>query len=272
MASLPAAGIPPAPPPATQQESPRPRRPPCHSRPILMLINRLIKSGAESTCRRPTKDAGDTREAIIEAAMRGFGEKGFAATGIREIAALAGTNVASISYHFGGKEGLRAACAEHIVDADGRASSPRPAPATRCPPTPEAAERGARPRSCAASSASCCSSREARLVAGFMLREMAAAVERARHHLRAASSKACTARVCAHLGRRHRRSRRESEAVRLAVFADHRPDRLLPHRPPGGRAAHGLAGDRPGRGRGDRRHRRPQPRTPASPPTGGHAP
>ena len=38
--------------------------------------------------------------------MRGFGEKGFAATSIREIAALAGSNIASISYHFGGKEGL----------------------------------------------------------------------------------------------------------------------------------------------------------------------
>ena len=56
-----------------------------------------------------------TREAILEAALRGFGEKGFEATGIREIAAGAGSNVASISYHFGGKEGLRAACAEHIV-------------------------------------------------------------------------------------------------------------------------------------------------------------
>ena len=57
--------------------------------------------------------------AIVEAAMRGFAEKGFAATSTREIAALAGTNVASISYHFGGKEGLRAACAEHIVELMG---------------------------------------------------------------------------------------------------------------------------------------------------------
>lgn len=56
-----------------------------------------------------------TRLAIIEAGLRGFGERGYAATSIREIAALAGTNVASISYHFGGKEGLRAACADHVV-------------------------------------------------------------------------------------------------------------------------------------------------------------
>ena len=56
-----------------------------------------------------------TRDAIVRAAMRGFAEKGFEATSIREIAAMAGTNVASISYHFGGKDGLRAACAEHVV-------------------------------------------------------------------------------------------------------------------------------------------------------------
>jgi TetR/AcrR family transcriptional regulator, regulator of cefoperazone and chloramphenicol sensitivity len=62
------------------------------------------------------KGAEATRKAIIEAAMRGFAVKGFAGTGTREIAALADTNVASIAYHFGGKEGLRTACAEHIVE------------------------------------------------------------------------------------------------------------------------------------------------------------
>jgi len=65
------------------------------------------------------KGADATRKAIIEAAMRGFGAKGFAATGTREIAAMAETNVASIAYHFGGKEGLRTACAEHIVELMG---------------------------------------------------------------------------------------------------------------------------------------------------------
>ena len=35
------------------------------------------------------KGADGTRKAIVEAAMRGFAEKGFAATGTREIAAMA---------------------------------------------------------------------------------------------------------------------------------------------------------------------------------------
>ena len=69
-----------------------------------------------------------TREAILEAAMRGFGAKGFEATGIREIAAAAGCNVAAISYHFGGKEGLRAACAEHIFALMGAALAPARSP------------------------------------------------------------------------------------------------------------------------------------------------
>jgi AcrR family transcriptional regulator len=111
-----------------------------------------------------------TREAIIEAALRGFGEKGFAATGIREIAAAAGSNVASISYHFGGKEGLRAACAEHVV---ARMAAVLAAGSGAPPPiTPEAAE---------ATLAGLVQSLavflllqpDGQLVAGFVLREMA---------------------------------------------------------------------------------------------------
>ena len=45
-----------------------------------------------------------------------FAEKGFAATSTREIANAANTNIASITYHFGSKAGLRIACAEQIVE------------------------------------------------------------------------------------------------------------------------------------------------------------
>ena len=65
----------------------------------------------------PTSSARspDTGDALIRAALRLFGEQGYDATSTREIAAAAGANVASISYHFGGKEGLRAACGDFII-------------------------------------------------------------------------------------------------------------------------------------------------------------
>ncbi len=63
-----------------------------------------------------TETALATRRALVLAALKLFGEKGFEATSTREIAAAAGANIGSISYHFGGKEGLHAACAEFIVD------------------------------------------------------------------------------------------------------------------------------------------------------------
>ena len=56
-----------------------------------------------------------TRLALIEAATHLFGKHGFAATSTREIAARADTNIASIAYHFGGKEGLRLACASEFA-------------------------------------------------------------------------------------------------------------------------------------------------------------
>lgn len=56
----------------------------------------------------------ETRAALAAAALRLFGDKGFEATSTREIAAEAGVNIAMIAYHFGGKEGLRAACADFV--------------------------------------------------------------------------------------------------------------------------------------------------------------
>jgi AcrR family transcriptional regulator len=57
-----------------------------------------------------------TRAALISAGLRLFGRYGFEATPIRDIAADAKTNVASIAYHFGSKEGLRLACAQAVAE------------------------------------------------------------------------------------------------------------------------------------------------------------
>jgi len=120
----------------------------------------------------PAAGAGrTTREAIIEAALRGFGEKGFDATGVREIAAAAGTNIASISYHFGGKEGLRDACAAHIVALMGRVlAAARTGEAL--PPDPTAAAE-ALTRLVRSLVGFLLLEPQGQLVAGFMLREMA---------------------------------------------------------------------------------------------------
>jgi len=57
-----------------------------------------------------------TRAALIETGLRLFGQHGFDATSTRMIAAEAKANIGSIAYHFGGKEGLRDACAQRIVE------------------------------------------------------------------------------------------------------------------------------------------------------------
>lgn len=56
-----------------------------------------------------------TRLALIEAGFHLFGRHSFAASSTRQLATRAKTNIGSIAYHFGGKEGLRQACAEEIV-------------------------------------------------------------------------------------------------------------------------------------------------------------
>lgn len=47
-----------------------------------------------------------TREQILEAAWKLFGERGFEDVSVRDVTQAAGVNLASVSYYFGGKEGL----------------------------------------------------------------------------------------------------------------------------------------------------------------------
>ena len=55
------------------------------------------------------------REALLDCAVDHFGRFGFEGAATRAIAADCGTAMSSITYHFGGKEGLYLAAAEHIA-------------------------------------------------------------------------------------------------------------------------------------------------------------
>lgn len=64
----------------------------------------------------PTTNKGEqARSQLINAALAQFGEYGLHAT-TRDIAALAGQNIAAIPYYFGSKEDLYLACAQWIAD------------------------------------------------------------------------------------------------------------------------------------------------------------
>src|SRR3546814_15646539 len=52
---------------------------------------------------------------LLETAVREFGRKGLDGASTRGIAKAAGTAMSSITYHYGGKEGLYLAAADYIV-------------------------------------------------------------------------------------------------------------------------------------------------------------
>jgi AcrR family transcriptional regulator len=78
-----------------------------------------------ATAARPVKpslrsvrsDGAETRGQILQVAGRIFAEKGFERATSREICATAGSNMAAVNYHFGGKDGLYAAV---LVEAHGQ--------------------------------------------------------------------------------------------------------------------------------------------------------
>lgn len=76
------------------------------------------REAASRHYRRAQRDRGaETRTRLIEAALDVFGRLGFEGAGTRQIAKEAGANLAAIVYHFGSKEALHIAVAEHIVAA-----------------------------------------------------------------------------------------------------------------------------------------------------------
>jgi len=71
---------------------------------------------APSPADRARHDRGaETRRRLIEAGLDVFGRLGFEGATTRMIAKEAGANLAAIVYHFGSKEALHLAVAEHIV-------------------------------------------------------------------------------------------------------------------------------------------------------------
>lgn len=67
-----------------------------------------------------------TRQALILAGIRLFGRQGFSATSVRQLASEAEANIAGIAYHFGGKDGLRTACAQEFGRQMGAAMGAQP--------------------------------------------------------------------------------------------------------------------------------------------------
>ena len=71
---------------------------------------------------------------IVEAALEQFGSRGFDGASTRNIAKASGVAMSSITYHFGGKQGLFLACADHIADVIGAVLLPLRERITAQPP------------------------------------------------------------------------------------------------------------------------------------------
>ncbi len=75
-------------------------------------------TGRRRTAKRAVKnlpqreDGAQTRQQLLEVAGQLFAEHGYARATSKEICERAGTNIAAVNYHFGGKEGLYAAVLE----------------------------------------------------------------------------------------------------------------------------------------------------------------
>jgi len=154
-----------------------------------------------------------TRLALIEAGFRLFARNGFEGASTRAIAAEAGANIASIAYHFGGKEGLRAACAEEFARRLAGAAGPFDGPVPATPAEARLALHGVIDRMARFAAAG----DEAGAPVGFILRELAeggATLER----VYAALLEPLHRRFCLCWGLATGREA-ESAAVRLAVFS-----------------------------------------------------
>ena len=82
-----------------------------------------------------------TRKALIDAGARLFATRGFHGVSVRELTSEAGVNLATVSYHFGGKAGLYEALIDEIInrrDDIFPTETEIRAQLESCPDTPEA--------------------------------------------------------------------------------------------------------------------------------------
>ena len=79
---------------------------------------RSAEAGMSSDGHKSLKQAQgeETRATLIETGARLFGQHGYSAVSMRTLAAEAGVNLATVSYHFGGKAGLYEAIVQTIID------------------------------------------------------------------------------------------------------------------------------------------------------------
>lgn len=83
------------------------------SRPVTQKTIAIPPAAREADSRQTRGQR--TRERLLEEALRLFALRGFEGVGIREVAAAADTNIASIAFHFTGKEGLYAAVIARVA-------------------------------------------------------------------------------------------------------------------------------------------------------------
>lgn len=81
-----------------------------------------------------SSQASPLAQRLIDAAIDQFAEAGFAGASTRQIARASGTNMSSITYHFGSKEGLYLACADYIAEQIGAVHRPLHEHIRRNPP------------------------------------------------------------------------------------------------------------------------------------------
>lgn len=67
--------------------------------------------------KQPEEEPADARQRLLEAGLELFARRSFDGVGTRELARLAGVNIAAIAYYYGSKEGLYQAVVGHIAES-----------------------------------------------------------------------------------------------------------------------------------------------------------